>query len=151
MPDELDELYQQTILDHYRQPRNVGELPDADGRAEGHNPLCGDHVVVFVVVRDGVVHDVRFRGSGCAISTASASLMTETIKGRTLDEARALFRSFHALVTGQTRGPGREALGKLEVFGNVRNFPARVKCATLPWHTLEAALERRTDAVVTTE
>jgi len=147
---ELDELYQQLILDHYRRPRNRRTLPQPDRTAEGYNPLCGDHVTVFLKMDSGVVKEVTFEGSGCAISTASASLMTEALKGKTLAEARAIFRRFHGLVTGQPQepptGPG---LGKLEVFSGVRKYPARVKCATLAWHTLDAALENRGDVVST--
>ena len=138
---ELRDLYQETILDHARRPRNFGELPGANLRAEGHNPLCGDRETVFVRLDGDVVKEVGFLGKGCAISTASASMMTESVKGKTLAEAEALFERFHDLITGRD-GTGRTAgLGKLEVFSGVREFPVRVKCATLPWHTLKAALE----------
>lgn len=147
---DLDDLYQQVILDHYKRPRNHRELPLADRRAEGRNPLCGDHVSIFVKVEDDIVKDVTFQGSGCAISTASASMMTESLKGKTLEEAKALFKKFHALVTGdpdQTEeGP---SLGKLEVFSGVCQYPVRVKCATLAWHTLGAALENSGQPVST--
>jgi nitrogen fixation NifU-like protein len=147
---ELDELYQQLILDHYRRPRNRRTLPQADRMAEGYNPLCGDHVTVFLKMDSDLVKEVTFEGSGCAISTASASLMTETLKGKTLAEARAIFRRFHGLVTGQPQEPlGGPGLGKLEVFSGVRKYPARVKCATLAWHTLDAALENRGEVVST--
>lgn len=136
------ELYQELILDHYRRPRNHHSLEHADRRAEGANPLCGDHVTVFVTLDGDVVKEVTFEGGGCAISTASASLMTEVLKGKTLREAKELFARFHRLLTGTPRetvaGPG---LGKLEVFSGVCQYPARVKCATLAWHTLKAALD----------
>jgi nitrogen fixation NifU-like protein len=146
---ELDDLYQEVILDHYRRPRNHRPLAGADGCAEGHNPLCGDHVTVFVRLAGDRVQEATFVGGGCAISTASASLMTEALRGKTLEEAKALFRKFHGLITGQAEAGG-PALGKLEVFSGVCQYPARVKCATLAWHTLDAALDRR-GAPVTTE
>ena len=136
---ELRELYQTMILDHYKRPRNRGRPAAADRSAVGDNPLCGDKVAVFARVADGVVVDVGFEGSGCAISTASASLMTESVKGRPVDEVAKLFDRFHELVTG-TGGAGSD-LGKLAVFSGVREFPLRVKCASLAWHTLRAALE----------
>lgn len=136
---ELRELYQTMILDHYKRPRNRGRPPAADRSATGDNPLCGDKVSVFVHVSDGVVTDVGFEGSGCAISTASASLMTEAVKGRPVEEVAKLFDRFHELVTGP--GEAGSDLGKLAVFSGVREFPLRVKCATLAWHTLRAALE----------
>jgi len=150
---DLEELYQEVILDHNKSPRNRHELPQATNKAEGYNPLCGDRVTVFVKVDDGRVQDVSFQGSGCAISTASASLMTETLKGKTLDEAKALFRRFHALITGNAQETQTsEGLGKLEVFSGVCRYPARVKCATLAWHTVNAALdEKEHDKVVSTE
>jgi nitrogen fixation NifU-like protein len=139
--NELRDLYQEVILDHNRRPRNFRTLPEANRRAEGHNPLCGDKVTVFLDVDDGGrIRDVAFQGSGCAISTASASLMTEALKGRTTEEIRELFHRFHDLVTTGA-GEGSPELGKLAVFGGVREFPMRVKCATLAWHTLLAALE----------
>jgi len=147
---DIDDLYQEIILDHNRRPRNRRRLETADARAEGYNPLCGDRVTVFVKVRGDTVEEVTFEGSGCAISTASASMMTESLKGKTLAEAKALFRRFHGLITGEgketTGGPG---LGKLEVFSGVCRYPARVKCATLAWHTVNAALEHRQDTVTT--
>ena len=145
---DLRELYQEVILDHNRNPRNFGPLEDADLRADGHNPLCGDKLSIAVNVVDGVVTDVRFEGSGCAISKASASLMTEGIKGRTLDEARKLFGRFHQLVTDRSVPPDEE-LGKLAVFAGVRDYPARVKCAILAWHTLRAAVDDNQDVVST--
>ena len=145
---DLRELYQEVILDHNRNPRNFGPLEDADLRADGHNPLCGDKLSIAVNVVDGVVTDIRFEGSGCAISKASASLMTEGIKGRTLDEARKLFGRFHQLVTDRSVPPDEE-LGKLAVFAGVRDYPARVKCAILAWHTLRAAVDDNQDVVST--
>lgn len=145
---DLRDLYQEVILDHNRSPRNFGPLEDADLRADGHNPLCGDKLSIAVNVVDGVVTDIRFEGSGCAISKASASLMTEGIKGRTLDEARKLFDRFHQLVTDRSAPPDEE-LGKLAVFAGVRDYPARVKCAILAWHTLRAAVDDDQDIVST--
>jgi nitrogen fixation protein NifU and related proteins len=138
---DLRELYQTVILDHNKRPRNQGSPPDANRHAEGHNPLCGDRLSVHVTVDGGVVKDVGFEGQGCAISKASASLMTEAIKGRPIAEAERLFRAFHELVTSDPRvAPDTSQLGKLAVFGGVREFPIRVKCATLCWHTLNSAL-----------
>jgi nitrogen fixation protein NifU and related proteins len=138
---DLSELYQDMILHHSRSPRNKGVLDDPTGHAEGHNPLCGDRVDIYVHVADGLISDVRFEGEGCAISTASASLMTESVKGKTVEEAEQIFRKFHRMVTEEG---GAEELGedfeKLEVLAGVREFPVRVKCATLAWHTLHAAL-----------
>jgi nitrogen fixation NifU-like protein len=140
---DLRELYQEVILDHTNRPRNFREMPEANRRADGHNPLCGDRATVFLLVEGDVVRDVSFKGSGCSISTASASMMTDAVKGRTVAEAMALFERFHDLVTAE---PGRAAavgpeLGKLGVFAGVHDFPVRVKCASLPWHTMKAALE----------
>ncbi len=134
------ELYEELILDHYRQPRNRGTLPQADGQAEGYNPLCGDQVRVFVKLSGDVIEKVAFEGAGCAISTASASLMTEAVQGKTVAETRALFERFHHLVTQGAHGVPLVALGKLAAFSNVSRYPARVKCATLAWHALDAAL-----------
>jgi nitrogen fixation NifU-like protein len=136
---ELDELYQEMILEHSRSPRNYGKPAHCDRHAEGYNPLCGDHFSVYADVADGRVTALRFDGHGCAISTSSASLMTEALKGRTVAEADALFERMHALVTGHA-DPGGPELGKLEAFSGVQNFPLRVKCATLAWHTMKAAL-----------
>ncbi len=145
--EELRELYQQAILDHYKSPRNFGKPESYDKEAEGNNPLCGDRVSVYVTVEDNVITDVHFTGSGCAISTASASLMTETIKGKTLAEAEDIFGKFQELLTSERDAvPG----SKLEVFAGVREFPARVKCAALAWHALRAALKEKKQ-VVTTE
>jgi nitrogen fixation NifU-like protein len=150
---ELRELYQEVILDHHKKPRNCRPLADASAKVEGYNPLCGDRVTVYVKVKDGIVKDISFQGSGCAISTASASMMTESLKGKTLAQAEALFKSFRQLVTGSPDQDAGEApgLGKLAVFSGVREFPVRVKCATLPWHTLQAALEGHEEKTVSTE
>ena len=147
--NDLRDLYQEVILDHNRRPRNFGPLPTANRRAEGHNPLCGDRVTVYLDLADGRLQDVAFQGSGCAISTASASLMTEALKGLTLEEARGLFKGFHDLVT-LGADEGSPDLGKLAVFTGVREYPMRVKCATLAWHALMAALDAQ-DLPVTTE
>lgn len=139
---DLRDLYQEVILDHQKKPRNFRKPEVANRHADGHNPLCGDRVTVYLKVEDGKVADVAFQGSGCAISTASASMMTEALKGKTTDEVEALFRTFHEMLTGTPYdSPSKPALGKLAVFSGVREFPVRVKCATLPWHTLHAALE----------
>ena len=138
---ELRELYQSVILDHNKRPRNFGEAEDANRSADGFNPLCGDKVTVTLSLEDDVVKNVAFSGSGCAISTASASLMTESIKGKTVDETLQLFEGFHELVAGDPRAEvDAHGLGKLAVFGGVREFPVRVKCATLAWHTMKSAL-----------
>jgi len=145
---DLRELYQQIILDHNRAPRNFHDIPDADRQAEGDNPLCGDRIHVSVRLEDDRIADIGFTGSGCAISQASASLMTSAVKGRSIAEAEGLFHAFHEMVTC---GSGdRTSLGKLAAFSGVREFPARVKCANLPWHTLHAAL-RGADRPVSTE
>jgi len=138
MPD-LRSLYQEIIVDHNRRPRNFHPLPDANRTAEGDNPLCGDRLTVYLKVEGGVIRDIGFVGSGCAISTASASLMTESLLGKTEQEADAMFERFHDLVAG-TGSPGRTGLGKLEAFSGVREYPARVKCATLAWHAARTAM-----------
>ncbi len=143
---ELRELYQEMILDHGRRPRNF-RIQENTFSADGHNPLCGDRITVYVRTAGDRIEDVSFQGSGCAISTASASIMTEALRGKTVDDAQALFRRFHELVTEE--GDDAE-IGKLAVFKGVRAFPMRVKCATLAWHTLRAALNRD-EAPVTTE
>jgi len=145
---DLRELYQEVIFDHYKRPRNFQKLADADRCANGHNPLCGDHVTVYLRMKDDRIEDVSFEGSGCAISTASASLMTEVLKGKTVADAERMFEGFHAMVT-EPDPESHPDLGKLEVLSGVREFPARVKCATLCWHTLNAALKRQ--GVATTE
>ena len=150
MSAELRELYQTTILDHNKKPRNFRRPEDTNHQADGVNPLCGDQVTVFLTVAGGVVEDVGFQGSGCAISRAAASLMTEAVKGRSVAEAEALFERFQGLVTSDPRSePDLAELGKLAVFAGVREFPVRVKCATLPWHTLRAAIECRETPVKT--
>ena len=140
LDEELIELYQEMILDHKKSPRNFRAMDPSTHDAYGHNPLCGDKLRVFLNIQDGVVEDASFQGEGCAISTASASILTETVKGKTLDEAEAIFGAFTGLVTGKGDG-GDVALGKLAAFAGVRAFPMRVKCATLPWHTLKAAAD----------
>jgi nitrogen fixation NifU-like protein len=149
MPD-LRELYQEVILDHHKKPRNFRKPEGANKKAEGFNPLCGDKISLFLQIEDGVVRDAGFVGSGCAISTASASMMTESLKGKTVAEVESLFERFHDLVTGRTpTEAGTAGLGKLEVFAGVRDYPVRVKCATLCWHTMRAALHDTTDTVAT--
>ncbi len=146
---DLRELYQEFILDHGKNPRNKRALAHPTASAEGYNPLCGDRITLQVQVDDGVITDVGFQGSGCAISTAAASTMTEAVKGKPVDAALVLFKRFHALVTGEAE-PDLDSLGKLAVFAGVSEFPMRVKCATLSWHTLENALQGGGD-VATTE
>jgi nitrogen fixation protein NifU and related proteins len=145
---DLSDLYQEVILDHNKRPRNFRRIENPSHHADGHNPLCGDRLRLFVQVDGNVVKDIAFEGSGCAISKASASLMTDEVKGRTLDEVHALFDRFHRMVTTPSDQPV-EDLGKLSVLAGVREFPVRVKCASLAWHTLKAALERT--QVVSTE
>lgn len=145
---ELMELYQEVILDHTRKPRNFGSLDSATHRAEGHNPLCGDQVSVSLRLEGDVVRDIRFQGKGCAIATASASMMTEFLKGRRAGHLPEAFRRFQDLVTGKTIEPP-EDLGKLMAFAGVSAFPVRVKCATLAWHTVKAALENSQQPVTT--
>ena len=147
---DVRELYQQLIVDHSKSPRNCRVIEGADLSAEGFNPLCGDHVTLFVKLEGDRVKDISFQGNGCAISTASASLLTEVLRGKTRPEAEALFQSFHELVTGHDHRPGpAPELGKLKVFGGVSEFPVRVKCATLVWHTLKAAFEQMKQPVKT--
>ena len=146
---DLRDLYQEVILDHNRSPRNFGRLDGADLHADGHNPLCGDKLSLTLKLAGDRVADLRFEGSGCAISKASASLMTEGVKGRTLDELRGLFDRFHRLVTDQAAPVDDPELGKLAVFAGVRDYPARVKCAILAWHTLRAAVDDRHEVVST--
>ena len=147
---DLRDLYQEVIIDHNRRPRNAGRLAQANHRAEGFNPLCGDRLTLYLRVAGGVIEAASFEGAGCAISTASASLMTEALKGKTPEQAEALIAGFHALVTGQgSQGEAPAPLGKLEVLAGVREFPARVKCATLAWHTLRAALHDQAEPVNT--
>ena len=147
---ELRDLYQEVILEHAKAPRNFRVLESPSSKAEGFNPLCGDRCTVFLELDGDVIQNVAFQGSGCAISRASASMMTQALKGKTTGEAEDIFRRFHRMVTGQQEGEDSSELGKLEVFGGVSEFPARVKCATLAWHTLQAALHGD-QASVTTE
>jgi nitrogen fixation NifU-like protein len=137
---DLRELYQEVILDHNKRPRNRGRLDDATSTAEGHNPLCGDNVTIYLHTTDGRVDQVAFEGQGCAISTASASLMTEAVQGKTVEEAQRIFREFQQMVTATGEPVEHPDLGDLEVLAGVREYPVRIKCATLPWHTLNAAL-----------
>jgi nitrogen fixation NifU-like protein len=146
---DLNDLYRDVIVDHNRNPRNFHPMPDADRHAEGFNPLCGDRLTLFVKLDGERIADVSFQGSGCAISVASASLMTETVKGRTLPEAEQLFATMHALLTRDDADVDVAALGKLGALSGVREFPARVKCASLCWHTLDAALHRQSEPVKT--
>lgn len=149
MDNDLRDLYQETIFDHYRRPRNYGRPATANREAEGYNPLCGDKVKVYLQVENGVIRDVHFEGAGCAIATASASLMTESLKGKREEEALHLLDEFQRMVTGAAASGG---LGKLQALAGVREFPQRVKCATLAWHALQAALENRHgQTAVTTE
>ena len=144
---ELSELYQQVILDHNKKPRNFHKLENANHSAEGYNPLCGDHLTVYLNLDDGRVKEVGFEGSGCAISKASASMMTQAVKGKSKEEAEKLFKEFHSMVTGDLDEEAEENnLGNLTIFAGVREFPVRVKCATLPWHTMHAALNKQEQA-----
>ena len=141
---ELSELYQQVILDHNKKPRNFRKLETANHTAEGYNPLCGDQLTIYMNLEDDRVTDVGFEGSGCAISKASASMMTQAVKGKSKEQAETLFQQFHSMVTGEFDEENEEnTLGNLKIFAGVREFPVRVKCATLPWHTLHAALNKR--------
>mgnify|MGYP001792076188 CR=1 FL=1 len=149
MPD-LRELYQEVILEHSKAPRNYRELATANYRAEGYNPLCGDHFTVYLDLEGDSIRDITFQGSGCAISQASAAMMTQSVKGKSTAEAEKLFGQFHKLVTGQSREDGKQTdLGKLAVFSGVSEFPVRVKCATLAWHTLHAAMQGKQETVST--
>lgn len=152
---DLRDLYQDVILEHSKTPRNFRALASANHKAEGYNPLCGDRFTVYVTVENGKISDISFQGSGCAISKASASMMTQSLKGKSVEEAEKLFGEFHDLVTGHSAGAAsgeatESPLGKLAVFSGVSEFPVRVKCATLAWHTLQAALEDK-QAPVSTE
>ena len=144
---ELDELYQEVILDHNKSPRNFRAMAHANRTAEGYNPLCGDQVTVYLKLEDGLIRDISFQGSGCAISKASASMMTSELKGKTEAAARELFDQVHKMLTGEKDGPGR--VGKLEILSGVCKFPARVKCASLAWHTVNSALEGAREPVTT--
>lgn len=145
--DDLRELYQQLILDHYRHPRNFRIMEGAHKTAQGYNPLCGDKITVYVRLEDDRIEDISFQGSGCAISKASASIMTTTLKGKTRAQAQTIFEAFHAMVTTGELQPHRET--KLEVLAGVRKYPVRVKCATLAWHTMKNSLQEIDEAVST--
>lgn len=150
MTDDLRDLYQEMLLDHHKHPRNYKKLENANRHAEGFNPLCGDKVNVYLILRDDIIEDIAFESAACAICTASTSIMTEMIKGKTLEEVEQLFGRFHDLVTAD---PGtetdKETLGKLAIFAGVREYPIRIKCATLPWHTMQAAIKRSDDPTTT--
>jgi nitrogen fixation NifU-like protein len=147
---ELNDLYQEVILEHNKNPRNFREIEDANHQADGHNPLCGDALRVYIDLEDNKVKDVAFKGSGCAISKASASMMTQAVKGKSKEEAEVLFEEFQKMVTGELNAETSENhLGKLKIFAGVLEFPARVKCASLSWHTLHAALNE--EETVSTE
>ena len=139
---ELDELYQEVILDHNKSPRNFRAMPDANRKAEGYNPLCGDQVTVYVKFEEGIIKDISFQGSGCAISKASASMMTSALKGKTEAQAHELFENVHGMLTGESnQEEARSEVGKLAILSGVCKFPARVKCASLAWHTVNSALQ----------
>ena len=140
---ELSELYQQVILDHNKKPRNFRKLENPDRSAEGYNPLCGDQLTVYVNLTDDSVREIAFEGSGCAISKASASMMTQAVKGKSKEQIEELFKEFHSMVTGELDEETENHLGNLKIFAGVREFPVRVKCATLPWHTMHAALHNQ--------
>ena len=141
---ELSELYQQVILDHNKKPRNFRKLENADRSADGYNPLCGDQLTIYVNLTDDSVRDIAFEGSGCAISKAAASMMTQAVKGKSKEQIDELFKEFHSMVTGELDEENDENhLGNLKIFAGVREFPVRVKCATLPWHTMHAALHNQ--------
>jgi nitrogen fixation protein NifU and related proteins len=147
---DLDDLYQEVILDHNKSPRNFRLMHDANRKAEGYNPLCGDHVTVFLHLEDGVIQDISFQGSGCAISNASASMMTAELKGKSEAAAQALFDDVRKMLTGETNGhDASKRVGKLAILSGVCKFPARVKCATLAWHTVNAALKGETGSTTT--
>jgi nitrogen fixation NifU-like protein len=147
---ELTDLYQEVILDHNRRPHNFRAIESPSAKQEGFNPLCGDRLTLYLTLDGEVIRDVAFQGSGCAISKASASLMTDALKGKTVTEARDLFEQFHAMITSNPETPPAD-LGKLSVFAGVREFPTRIKCASLAWHTMKAAVAAQTDAPVSTE
>ncbi len=147
---DLRDLYQEVILDHHKKPRNFHKIEQANRQADGYNPLCGDKLSVYMQIENGIIRDIGFIGAGCAISTASASMMTESLKGKTEAEAKAIFERFHKLVTNHSEPQLAPAsMGKLAVFSGVREYPVRVKCATLAWHTMRAALEGRQETVAT--
>jgi nitrogen fixation NifU-like protein len=146
---DLRDLYQEVILDHSKHPRNFGKLTGANRQARGNNPLCGDRITLALKLEDDRIADAKFEAKGCAISVAAASMMTELIKGKTADEARRLFKQFHGLVTGTSADGGGEEMDRLAALSGVRDFPSRIKCATLPWHALTAALDGKQDEVKT--
>lgn len=147
--DDLRSLYQEVILDHYKKPRNYRTMANADRHVDGYNPLCGDHYTIYVKMEGDIIQDIAFQGSGCAISKASASVMSTIVKGKTKAEAEKLFRIFHDLVTGKINAANADELGKLAVFAGVSEFPARVKCASLAWHTMKNAIEANSEVVST--
>lgn len=149
MFDDLRDLYQEVIFDHNRNPRNFRVMENADRKVEGFNPLCGDRLTLYLKMDGDTITDASFQGSGCAISTASVSLMTEIVKGKTEQEAEDLFKKFHEMTTGKAEQINLEAVGKLAVLAGVREYPARVKCATLAWHTLDAALKNEQKSIST--
>lgn len=146
---DLRELYQEVILDHNKRPRNFRVPDPVNRKAEGYNPLCGDKITVFMYVEGDIIKDLGFQGTGCAISKASASMMTDALKGKTMEQASALFDKFHVLVTGPATAAESDELGKLAVLGGVREYPMRVKCASLAWHTMKAAMQAEHDVVST--
>ncbi|MCD6055753.1 MAG: system FeS assembly protein NifU family [Gammaproteobacteria bacterium] len=147
--DNLFELYQEVIIDHSQHPHHFGALPQATHHAEGVNPLCGDTLTLYLKIENAVIRDAAFQGHGCAISTASASLLTDSIIGKSIDEAKRLFEAFHQLITSEKETAADNMLGKLIILAGVKNYPARVKCATLAWHTLQAALRQDAQPVTT--
>lgn len=150
--NELRELYQEVIMDHNRNPRNFGEIENADFAVEGRNPLCGDHYTIYLTVQGDTITDVRFSGAGCAISKSSASIMSSVLKGKNKEQALELFDTFQKIVTGQLNAAEHlEELGKLAAFGGVAEFPVRVKCAILPWHAMHSAIEGKEESVSTEE
>ncbi len=146
---ELSDLYQEILLEHNRKPRNFRRVEDASSTAEGYNPLCGDQITLYLKVADGVVQDVGFQGVGCAISRASASMMTQSIKGKNLDEAHGIFDAFHNMITHPDEEPDYDTLGDLETLSGVNEYPTRIKCAVLPWHTMRSALNDDGERVTT--
>jgi nitrogen fixation NifU-like protein len=148
--EEMNDLYQQVILDHNKNPRNFGKIESPTHSAEGHNPLCGDHIDVELKVKDGKIEEIKFHGSGCAISKSSASIMTDLLKGKSVEEAQTYFEQFHSIITGDLEEEiDLESMGKLAVFAGVREYPSRIKCANLAWHTLNNALHGNGEAVNT--
>ena len=146
---DLRSLYQEIILEHNKKPRNFRRLDDANRMLEGYNPLCGDHYTLYLKIENDIIVDIAFQGAGCAISKASASVMTTLLKGKNVTEAVSMFETFHQLVTGELKDISYETLGKLAAFAGVSEFPARVKCASLAWHTMRNALDAKTEAVTT--